>query len=304
MLKLGKFKITAITRAGSPNKIPGGVQIKTVDYDDPSSLIEAFKGHDALIVTMSPMAPPGQHAKVLEAAAAANVPWILPNEWGTDGLHEESGKDNFLGAAKKGDRDLIEKLGKSSWIGVACGFWYEFSLGGGTSRYGFDVKNQTVTFFDDGTTRLNTSTWPQTGRAAAKLLNLKILPDDENDKSPCLANYRNTFVYASSFTVNQKEMFESLLRVTGSSPDNWKISYRPVKEIYQEGVKELQSGKLEGFVKLLYSRMFFPDHAGLFEETRGHLDNDNLGLPKEDLDEYTKEAIRLAESGYFDMTGH
>jgi len=302
LLRNGKHKITAITRAGSTNKIVEGVHIKTVDYDDQSSLVEALKGQDALVITMGVTAPPDQQTKLIEAAAAAKVPWVIPNEFGGDGLNEEAGKDILISLPKKKERDHIEKLGKSSWIGIACGFWYEFSLGGGPYRYGFDFKNRTVTFFDDGTARLNTSTWPQTGRSVANLLGLKVLPDDENDKSLCLANFRNKFVYVSSFTVNQKEMFNSVLRVTGASPSDWKVTHVPVKEHYQEGVKELQSGNRAGFAKMLYSRMFFPDLAGNFEALRG-LDNDKLGLPKEDLDEFTKVAVHLAESGYFDNEG-
>lgn len=299
MLKNGKHNITAITRVGSTNKISDGVHIKKVDYDDQSSLVEALKGQDALVITMGVTAPPDQQTKLIEAAAAANVPWVLPNEFGGDGLNEEAGKDTLIGPPKKQVRDHIEQLGKSSWIGIACGFWYEYSLAVGPFTYGFDWKNRTATFFDDGTTRLNTSTWPQTGRSVANLLGLKVLPDDENDKSPCLAHFRNTFVYVSSFAVNQKEMLDSILRVTGAGPDDWKVTHVPVKERFQQGVEELQKGKRTGFGKMLYGRMFYPDKAGLFEATRG-LDNEKLGLPKEDLDEFTKVAIDLVESGRFD----
>jgi hypothetical protein len=302
MLKNGKYKITAITRVGSTNKIPQGVDVKRVDYSDQSSLVEALKGQDALVITMGVTAPPDQQTKLIEAAAAANVPWVIPNEFGGDGFNEEAGKDTMLGPRKKEVRDHIEKLGKSSWIGIACGFWYEFSLGGGPYRYGFDFKNRTVTLFDDGKTRLNTSTWPQTGRSVANLLGLKMLPDDENDKNPSLVDFRNKFVYISSFTISQKEMFDSVLRVTGGSLDDWRVTYVPVKEYYREGVEQLQSGNRVGFVKLLYSRMFFPDLAGNFEALKG-LDNEKLGLPKEDLDEFTKIGVHLAESGYFDNEG-
>ncbi|KAH0559490.1 hypothetical protein GP486_003998 [Trichoglossum hirsutum] len=302
MLKNGKHKVTAITRVGSTNKMPEGVHVKKVDYDDQSSLVEALNGQDALVITMGAMAPREQQTKLIEAAAAANVPWVIPNEFGGDGLNEEVGKDILIGPPHKKDRDHIEKLGKSSWIGIACGFWYEYSLGGGPNRYGFDLKNRTVTFFDDGTTRLNTSTWPQTGRSVANLLGLKVLPDDRNDDSPCLANFRNKFVYVSSFTVNQKEMFDSVLRVTGTGPSDWKTTHVPVKEYHREGVEQLQSGDRAGFAKLLYSRMFFPDRAGDFAATRG-LDNDKLGLPVEDLDEFTRTGVHLAESGYFDKKG-
>jgi len=302
LLKNGKHSITAVTRAGSNNKLPQGVTAREVDYDDQSSLVEALKGQDALIITMNVMAPKDQQAKLIEAAAAAKVPWVLPNEFGGGDFNEQASKDTFLGIAKKQDRDLIEKLGKSSWIGIACSFWYEYSLGGGPYRYGFDFKNKSARFFDDGTTPINTSTWPQTGLSVANLLALKVLPDDANDKSPCLANFRNKFVYVSSFTVSQKDMLDSVLRVTGASVNDWKISYKPVKEVFQEGLEKFQAGNRIGFAELLYSRAFFPDKAGNFEATTG-LDNDKLGLPKEDLDQFTKVGIHLAESGYFDHEG-
>ena len=243
---------------------------------------------------MGARAPPEQQTKLIEAAAAANVPWVLPNEFGFDPTEVEMQKDNFFGEQKVKYRDQIEKLGKSSWIGIVCNFWYEFSLSGGSSRYGFDFKNRTVTFFDEGNTRINTSTWPQTGRAVAKLLSLKVLKDNANDKSACLNDFRNKFVYVSSFNISQKDMLDSVMRVTGASSKDWKVNYEPVKERYKSGVEEFQKGNMLGFAKLLYSRSFYPDMSGNYEATKG-LHNDILGLPKEDLDEYTKIAVEMAE---------
>jgi hypothetical protein len=173
-------------------------------------------------------------------------------------------------------------------------FWYEFSLAGGPERYGFDLRNQSVIFFDDGTARLDTSTWPQCGRAVANLLALKLLPDDENDKSPTLSQYRNKYAGISSFNINQKEMLESLMRVTGTKESNWKITHEPVKERYESGKAELQKGNRSGFARLLYSRVFFPDTPGNLQATVG-LDNEKLGLPKEDLDEFTKIAVQMSK---------
>ena len=62
LLKIGKHKITAITREGSTNKIPEGVQIKKVNYDDQASLVEALKGYDVLVITMAVTAPPEQQS--------------------------------------------------------------------------------------------------------------------------------------------------------------------------------------------------------------------------------------------------
>lgn len=85
-----------------------------VDYDDHSSLVKGLVGQDALIITMSVTAPPEQQTKLIEAAAEANVEWIVPNVFGVDTANEEAGKDIMLGPAKQKELDLIKKLGKSS----------------------------------------------------------------------------------------------------------------------------------------------------------------------------------------------
>jgi len=296
LLKTGKHKVTAITREDSTSKLADGLLVKQVNYDNQSSLVEALQGQDALIITMSVMASPDQQTKLIEAAAAANVPWVLPNEFGNDAVNLEMGRDNFLGAAKAKYRDHIEKLGKSSWIAIVCGFWYEFSLAGGPYRYGFDFKNRTVTLFDDGNTKINTSTWPQCGRAVASLLSLKVARDSEDDKSPTLTDFKNKCAYISSFTISQNDMLESVLRVTGTDLNAWKVTKVSVKEYYKSGVEEFQKGNRIGFAQLLYSRAFFPESSGNFGATKG-LHNDSLGLPKEDLDEFTTIGVQMSEKG-------
>lgn len=193
-------------------------------------------------------------------------------------------------------RDEIESLGVSKWIALSCGFWYEFSLGGTEDRYGFDFHNRSLVLFDDGNTKINTSTWAQCGRAVASFLSLKLLPEDEGDKSPAIDKWANGAFYASSFLVSQRDMFESAKRVTGTTDADWTISHEDSGERYKKAVQDLQKGDMKGFVRLLYTRVFFPNGDGDYESSRG-LQNDVLGLPKEDLDEATKEAIHLALSG-------
>jgi len=285
------FIVTAITREDSTNKLPSGVHVKKVNYNNKPSIVSALQGQDVFIITMHVAAPPESQNILVEAAAEANVKWILPNEWGLDPLEEEMQKDIGLGKNKL--RDHIESLGMN-WVAIVSSFWYEFSLGGGPERYGFDFKKKEVIWFDDGYTKINTSTWPQAALAVARLLSFKVLPEDEHDKSVTLSRWRNKPLYVSSFNISQKDMFDSILRVTGDKGSDWKQTSENTKERFKDGWQQMQKGDRLGFAKMMYVRVFYPDKAGNYEERRG-TDNEALGLPKEDLDEFTKIAAKASE---------
>ncbi|KAL8819988.1 MAG: hypothetical protein Q9223_001693 [Gallowayella weberi] len=303
LLAKGTQSITALTREGGTTQMPSGISVKKIKYDDHSSIVSALRGQDALIITMSARAPAEQQTKLIEAAAEAGVAWILPNEYGYDSaVNEGLHNDIPLLAQKDQYTTLIEKLGKSSWIGFCCGFWYEFSLGGGPERYGFDFKTRSLTLFDEGTQPIPTTTFAQVGRGVANLLGLPILRKDEKDTAPCLSDFKNRYAYVASFVVSQKDMLESVLRATGTSFSDWKITHEDSKERHQTGLQMLRGGNYLGLVVAMYTRNFFPDGSGNHAETRG-LDNEKLGLPKEDLDEITGETVRMVEDGSFFQYG-
>ncbi|KAL1653326.1 hypothetical protein SLS61_004203 [Didymella pomorum] len=293
LLAKKRFSVTAISRPDSKAEFPQEVKVARVDYNDHNSIVEGLRGHDALIITTSVWAPRDTSAKLIRAAAAAGIPFVLPNEFGM--FNTEEAANETIGPGKKEDRDLIESLGVSSWIGISCGFWYEHSLSSLRGElYGIDMQNRKATFFDDGTQRLNTSTWQQVGRAVAALLSL---PIDQQDAPATIGMYRNSMVYVSSFAVSQREMFESAKRVTRTSDEDWTIRSEPAKQRYEDACEALKKGERIAFGRKLYTRYFYED-AGLFEKLHG-LDNERLGLPKEDLDEATKAALGLAQSGYW-----
>ncbi|KAJ4353422.1 uncharacterized protein N0V89_005151 [Didymosphaeria variabile] len=291
LLKTGKHTITAITRTDSQSKLPNGVSVAQVDYSSHSSLVYALKGHDALVITLSGHAAIQEiEEKLVRAAGEAGVPWILPNEWSPDTAHEELVRDVPMFQPKVATRKTIEKLGQSSFISVVTGFWYEYTLAN-PGAYGFDLNNQAVTLFDEGKTKVSTSTWPQIGRAVAALLSLPI----ESETEACLDNFRNKVVYVSSFSVDQEDMFASVLRVTGSKRDGWTVTNEDAQGRFDTGFKEMKEGKWSGFGKVMYTRVFFPDGCGDFEHGKGTL-NRLLGLPQEDIDEATKIAVERAKS--------
>ncbi|EXJ67659.1 uncharacterized protein A1O5_09005 [Cladophialophora psammophila CBS 110553] len=295
LLKTGKHKITALTRPESTTKPADGLVVRKVDYNDPAALVDALRGKDVLIITMAVMAPKEVQSNLINAAAEAGVAWVMPNEYGIDKTNASLAKDVLIAEPLIKTCEYIESLGLS-WIGLTCGFWYEFSLAGEECRYGFDFTTKTVTFFDEGTTKINTSTWNQCGRAVASLFSLKVLPEDAHDTSPSLSRFRNKSVYISSFLVSQRDMLASVLRVTSAGDDDWTIKHENTQERYKKAVEDMQKGEMSGFVRLLYTRVFYRDGGGDYESAKGTA-NTLLGLPGEDLDEATRRAVEMAESG-------
>ncbi|KXT15228.1 hypothetical protein AC579_1378 [Pseudocercospora musae] len=290
LLATGKHTVTAISRVDSKNKLPEGVQVARVDYSKFDTLVEALKGQDALVITLSTVADHSQQGELIKAAAKAGVSWIMPNDWAPDTHHEGLVKDVFAFQDMVKTRKMIEDTPGVSHLSVSTGFWYEWSLSIPNS-YGFDLVNREVTFFDNGETKISTSTWPQVGRAVAAILSMPI--DPEGSAKACLEDFRNKTFYINSFTVSQRDMFESALRVTGTKESDWKITKEPAKERYDAGLKAFQNGDRRGFVKVMYTRVFYPDGNGDFEMNRG-VANELLGLPKESLDEATKVAVQRA----------
>ena len=278
-------------RADSQGTLPAGVKIAQVDYDDDASLISAFQGQQFLVITLSVFAPPQTHSKLVKAAAQAGVPYIMPNLYGFDPTNKSLIEDNPLGATYLQYCAELESLG-APYIAMACGFWYEWSLALGEPWFGFDIKDRRVTFFDDGNTRINVSTWQQCGRALAALLSLP-----ESGASPAISQWKNKPLYIASFRVSQRDMLDSLHRVIGTTDKDWDITYEPTAQRYKNGMDELQKGIRTGLAKAMYSRNFFQNGDGDFESSKG-LANDLIGLPKDNLDEATKRVVEMVESGW------
>jgi len=231
------------------------------------------------------------HDKIVKAAIKAGITYVMPNVYGHDFLNEPFGKENLTGDISIKTCAEIESLG-ASYFAMVCGFWYEWSLALGERYFGFDIKNRTVTFFDDGKTAINVTTWRQCGRALAALLSFP-----ESGTSPSISEWKNKPFYFSSFRVSQRDMLDSIHRVTGTTDKDWKITYEPTSQRYKDALAEMQTDRMKGFVKAMYTRVFYPNGDGDYESSRG-LANDVLGLPKEDLDECTKRAVEMVESGW------
>lgn len=287
LLSTNNVTLTAITRKGSSNSLPTGIHVAEVDYTKESTLIAALQDQQVLIITLSPTAPRETHSMLVHAAAKAGVKYIIPNGWGADVSNDTSP----LGPVAKAQRDEIEALGMS-WINVSCGFWYDYSLAGGEARFGFDFDKRSVTFYDEGETKISTSTLAQVARTVARVLSLKVLPEDEADESLTLSKFLHHAVCIKSFVVSQRNMFESVMRITGTADKDWTITHQDSQERYEEGLAMVKKGNMAGFSKLLYSRSFFPNDPS---DLSGRAQNKLLGLPEEDLDEATRRGVEMVK---------
>jgi hypothetical protein len=151
---------------------------------------------------------------------------------------------------------------------------------------------------DGGSLKINTSTWEQCGHAVASLFSLPVLPQDANDKSLTVSHWRNDQVHISSFFISQRDMLDSVLRVTGKKESDWTIVDENAQERYKQGQELMKQGGPSpgnGYIQCMYTRIFYNDGSGQYNDK---LDNEKLRLPEEDLDEATKEGIKLVESGY------
>ncbi|OAL52445.1 NAD(P)-binding protein [Pyrenochaeta sp. DS3sAY3a] len=299
LLATGKHQVTVLTREDSTATFPFNVNltVSKVDYTSETSIVDALRGNDFLIITMYARAPPTLHASIVHAAAKAGVRYVMPNYFAY-GLGARGGAlhaDPILGQFGRWIDDVRDTEGVD-YVALVCGFWYEFSLALGEQWLGFDIPGRKVTFYDEGTRKISTSTWEQCGRAVAGLLSLPETKESGTD-TPALQDWRNEGLYISSFLLSQRDMLDSLNRVLGTSDADWTIKYEPVGQRYADGLAEMQAGDHKGFAKAMYARLFFASGEGDYE-TEGGLDNGKLGLPREDLDEATRRAVGMVEKGF------
>ncbi|KAF2492505.1 NAD(P)-binding protein [Lophium mytilinum] len=291
LLRSGKHTVTAMTRKGSKSVLPEGVQVAEVDYDDNSALTSTLKGQQFLIITLSVTAPGDLHGRIVKAAGEAGVPYVMPNMYGSDIQNPAIMNESLNGKMYKERFADFEGV-DTSWVALVCGFWYEWSLALKKPFFGFDIEDRSVTFYDDGKTRIDVSTWDQCGRAIAALLSLP-----ESGASPCVADWKNKPLYINSFKVSQRDMLDSLHRVLGTTDENWTIDFEPTDQRVKRGLEDWKKGNRLGFATASYARVMYPNGDGDFGSKWG-TSNELLGLPKEDLDEATKRVVKMVENGW------
>jgi uncharacterized protein YbjT (DUF2867 family) len=271
--------VTVIQRVESTASYPPEVIVKQGSFDDEVFLAEAVRGQDVLVLQL-PRTVTEVRPKLIRLAAEAKVPWVLPVEFGT--APDAKVIDEFDHLKEKGIwRRQIEELGVSSWVAVITNPWLDLSLAVG--GWGIRVKERRATLWEGGNVKINTSTLKRSGEATAELLSL---PETE------LERFRNKSFFVSSFYVSQREIFESVLRATKTTEQDWTITTPTVEDVLKESEEALKTGDfMKSFLDKYYMTHFREGFGG---DYNNRLDTIHLGLPSEDLDKVVVETLQSA----------
>ena len=130
------------------------------------------------------------------------------------------------------------------------------------------------------------TTTSKVGAAIAACLALPEKTVDEKFSNGCL--------YVSSFRLTQPELFQAIMRVSGTKESDWSIEKKTTYDLIEDGQKMVEGGDAAGNFKVLFGGLFQRGNGGDYSEK---LHNDVLGLKEEDLEEVMKESIANAKIG-------
>lgn len=283
LLDVGIHTITAITRQDSTSSFPPKVKVLRGSYYNAAFVTSALQGQDVLIVVLGLTVPTAVGINIIDAAAKAGVPWVLPTEFGCDNGNQKLRSEVFAVTMKDPYRERIAQLGVSSWIGIVNNPWFEFSLKSGL--FGIDIANRKARLYDDGAVKANTTTLRKVGKSVAGLLSL---PDAQ------LAQFKNQFAYLSSFRVSQREMLDAVIRATGTSGKDWTVEKVSTVEATGSAKVKANDGDMSAVMELLYGTIFREGYGGDYNRTRVII-NKMLGLEDEDFEETVREVVKDIE---------
>ncbi|KAK4498841.1 hypothetical protein PRZ48_009351 [Zasmidium cellare] len=284
LLKQDKHEVTAVTRPSSTAVFPSSVTVKKGSYTDTKFLETVLQGQDVVVLMLGFAALKYQDG-IFEAAAKAGVKYVLPSDYGASAENEKIVGLVPLFKTKWEQYHKIESLGMK-WVSVVTALWIDYSIEWGT--FGFEVPERKATLYTDGVP-FSTTTMARVGEGVAAFLEL---PKDVIEET-----FANSFLYLSSFTLSQAQIFEAVMRVTGTTETDWQIKHQKAQDLIDEGHAMVKSGQLAGHFKIIYGAHYQPGMGTNYSEKAA---TSLLGLPQEDLDKIVKAAVDSARPGGWD----
>jgi hypothetical protein len=146
------------------------------------------------------------------------------------------------------------------------------------SHLGFDLETQTATIYNGGDNFVNFSNFSTIGLATASILK-------NPDKTA------NKYLYIRSFVASQNEILAALEKSSGKK---WRTTAANTEDLGKEGYERLGKGDWIGIPAFILAAIYSGDQQLDYTTLRG-LQNEELGLPKENLDVTIEKIVKGEE---------
>jgi hypothetical protein len=276
LVKEPSFNVTALQRSSSKGKLPSNVRVITIDDSYPSeALVSAFSGQDAIVNCMTSLAVSDQ-LRFVDAAVDAKVRRYVASEYGLNNNNPDARALNSVFREKGEVQDYLRSKESTGleWMAIACGMWIKWSAL--HDFLGMHIKEKKFVVWDDGEGWFSTTTEDNTALAMINALTKK------------WEDTKNKIVWLSDFAITQNMLLEAIERLSGERFTVEKVNT-------DELIKEKQAAVASGDSYAVYSLIetgFVTGRFGGHLEKEGQIMNDVLGLPKKNLDEVVKAALK------------
>jgi len=272
LLAANSFKVSVLTRKSSKSTYPAKVKVVPVDFTNHDELVEAFKGQDAVVVTMGDFhSLHDLQTFMIDAAIEAGVKRFVPSNWGFD-LESGPGSWQELLIPKYKTRDYLRqkaKEGKITWTTVINGLFLDWALELGYLN--FDFTKKTVGVFDEGTNPIMLTTLSSVADSVVGILS-----------NPSATE--NKFIRIHDFLASNLDVIHAVEFITGIQFEKSTVD---TDELMETGRKMEKSDASVGVqaLALLWGRQ----RGGEWDEND---ESGLVGLVKKDLKEEAEKSLR------------
>ena len=285
------FTVSVLTRTTSSATFPSTVAVHRTDYSS-ASLLEAFKGQDAVVSTIATFST-HQQSDIIDAAITAGVKRFVPSEYGVDTSLPQVAELLPPALPKQQTVEYLRSKEASglSWTGVIVGGFFDWTFKF-PGLMGWDLTGRKATVFDGGDVEYEETNVAQIGRAVAAALSA-----DHVEQT------KNTYIYINSFTITQNQVLAILEELTG---DKFTVSHETKVDLARKGLeafkhatsaeKSREGDYISGSLELITAAIYGNGGLNEFSKTKG-LWNERLGLPKEDLRATLVQVVEGSKAG-------
>lgn len=281
-----RFSVSVLTRITSSATFPSTVTVHRTDYSH-ASLVDAFKGQDAVVSTIATFSA-HQQADIIDAAVTAGVKRFIPSEYGVDTSLPQIAELLVPALPKQKTIEYLRTKESAglSWTAVIVGGFFDWALKI-PGFLGWNIPARTATIFDGGDVEFEMTNVAQIARGVAAALSSAHIEDT-----------KNKYIYINSFTITQNQILAALEEATA---DKFAVTHSTKAELFKNAQELLKSGKTSGSgspagsLELITAAIYGNGGLNEYSKTKG-LWNEKLGLPKEDLNETVARIVNSSKA--------